>query len=471
MVHASRSWRKDENAALTAFSALGIRSERLLWPCNEDQPTIANQQLFELISFAIRMSEPVFIEIPRTLLEKKCQRINLPKSLTSILKDMGELSGAGYIADEIRKRLNNCQKPVLVFGERLKHNHELIQETLHFCEKHQIPFASNLFAKGLIDEHHPLSLGTYNGVLSPAKTRDYIENQADYLLEICTSILPQDTSTAFGTKTYILHDFNNRTCLRGTATRCEDVLAVLKILNETQIDQKFQMPPVPDEGLNLPDSTEIQFCNIATLLNQFQSKNRNTFVYLPEVGNSFFSSFSLRTRASELGRSWLTNPFYAAMGTSLPYAHAVCKTIQTKGYSDIPLVLTGDGGFHFQLNELINFQRADLFLIILYFKNNFFHLGKMSDSKIYNSSSDKFDPIQLVKAYGGHGRKVSTARELFESLEQSINTKKGIHLYEIPVSTDENLQSYEVQIINTFIKAKSCVPESLIQWQKIGNKI
>ena len=56
-------------------------------------------------------------------------------------------------------------------------------------------------------------------------------------------------------------------------------------------------------------------------------------------------------------------------------------------------------------------MRDDLNVIIIYMRNNIFHLGKNSDADIYNCSDKKFDVIGLVKAFGGDGKLCTTVAE------------------------------------------------------------
>lgn len=469
MVHSSNSWNRDENHALRAFASLDIRSERLLWPCNADQPTIANQQFLDLILHAIKYRQPVFIEIPRGLLNQKCQKINAVEKIKKEQENSDHLIGAEVIAQEIHERLQKSHSPLLLIGERIKYNPKLRDLVLDLCEKHNIPFATNLFAKGIYDEHHPLSLGCYNGLLGSKKSHGYIQNKADYIIEICTSILMQDTSTAFGTGTYLVHQFKNKTTLRGTDGSCQDVLKVFEFLKNKA--KKIYDDPTPEKPVaELNDPDLLSFANIAQAINQIQSDYTEAFIYLPEVGNSFFSSFSLKCRGSHLKRSWLTNPYYAAMGTSLPYAHAISLNAKLSNYQDIPVVLIGDGGFHFQSNELASIQRDDLFMIILFFRNNIFHLGKLSSSPVYNCHHENLNLEKITSGYGGKYTLANNLQGLKQAFAQALATKKGIHFVEIPVSTDKEQQSPEIQIINTYIQSRSGDKIAQAEWEQLCHR-
>lgn len=466
MVCPHDAWKSDYNSAISAFSGLGIRAERLQGIRNPYQPSIANEQFFNLVTHAYLHREPVFIEIPRDLPTSLVQAMSLPKNREESLKRHTFLSGSEAIAQQITSKLNESQKPLLYFGEKIKSNAELIQTLLSFCVKHRIPFVSNLFSKGLLSEDHELSLGMYNGVFSNQRVRDYVENHTDYILEVGTSILDQDTATAFGTGTHRIDSFKNKTISKGTCPLISDVLEVFHHLAAHQI-KSFEW----NFGLlkNPPISTQdsLSFANIAQVLNEIQDQTKESLIYLPEIGNSFFASFSLKTKKSDLSRSWITNPWYAAMGTSLPYARAVCHALRDKKSLDIPIVISGDGGFHFQCNDLIQFLRERLFVVIILMNNQIFHLGKNSNAPIYHSSSSEFNVDHLVKAYGGIYSRCTSVGTLEVAMKQAIASRQGIHLIEVPTSTEEKDLSEEIQILNLYIQSKMGNSQAIQKWKQL----
>lgn len=466
MVCSHDSWKIDYNSALNAFSGLGIRAERLQGIRNPYQPSIANEQFFNLITHAYLHREPVFIEIPRDLPTSLVQAMSLPKKREDVLKRQNILNGSEAIAQQIASKLNEAQKPLLYFGERIKSNPQLIQKMLTFCEKHRIPYVSNLFSKGLLSEDHELSIGMYNGVFSSQCVRNYVEHHVDYVLEVGTSILDQDTATAFGTGTHRIDSFKNKTILKGTCPLISDILEVFECLSHLKIKTLEWEPRLLKKP---PTSTQdvLSFANIAQVLNEIQDQTKESLIYLPEIGNSFFASFSLKTKKSDLSRSWITNPWYAAMGTSLPYARAVCHALRDKKSSDIPVVISGDGGFHFQCNDLIQFLREKLFVVIILMNNRIFHLGKNSDAQIYQSSSADFNVEYLVKAYGGIYSRCTSVGTLEAALKRAIGSQQGIHFIEVPTSTDEKDLSEEIQILNMYIQTKMGNAHAIEKWNQL----
>jgi indolepyruvate decarboxylase len=467
-VSSCATWHSEYDAALDAFKALGMRAERLQGERNPRQPNIAAEQFFRLVAYAYLNKEPVFIEVPRDLLRGKTQSIQLPTSLLELPHEILLLKGAENITTQIVSKLKSAKSPLVYLGVKAKLNKDLLDLIKGFCVKFNIPYTTTWFAKGLLDEFSPLSLGAYNGIFSDANTRLYIEQEVDYVLEVATSIYPLDTNIAFNTGTHLLHTFANKTVIKGTSQLEKDLMAIFALLMEADLPPfDYQVPSL--QPLDIDTQSKIDFHNIAVVLNQLQQDTPTSFIYLPEIGNSYFASYGLKTRQSSLHRSWLCNPWYAAMGTSLPYARAVCEKLKQTRSDDIAVILTGDGGFNFQLNELIHFMRAKLNVIIIYMRNDIFHLGKNGDAEIYACSDSNFDLFYLMKAYGGETKRCTSVREFSDYFTECVQQNRGIKLIEIPADTDEQYQCEQVKLLNIYIKAQNGQPDAIKQWDRLCN--
>lgn len=465
-VHSAFDWCEDYDAALRAFSAIGIRAQRLQGGRNLNQPNIAALTFFELLKHAFLNREPVFIEIPRDLLSTKTQPVILPASKELLLNLPVFLNGAEAIAATIAHKLQAAKAPLLYIGEQLKLNTRLRLSIIDFCQRHNIPYVTSWFAKGLFDEYSDLCLGCYNGVFSAPELRQYIEQNIDYILDVGTSIFPQDTASAFHTNTHFIEQFGNKTSVKGTLPHERDLLTLFEALLTHEIPSFAYTPPtLAGKTWNAED--KMDFHNLTDVLNQLQAKDTRPYIYLPEVGNSYFASYSLRVRGNALGRAWISNPWYAAMGTSLPYARIVAERLQTRQIDARSIVISGDGGFHFQLNELIHFQKQQLPLIIIYMRNNIFHLGKSGDGEIYHCSDRQFDVQLLVRAYGGNGMVCATVGEFKRAFNAAVDANQGIYLIEVPCEPSEQYQCREIKLLNLYIRARNGNPAAVQEWAEL----
>ena len=453
-VASSSEWMMKYDCALESFRALGMRAERLQGARSKGQPNMAAERFFQLVAQAYANKQPVFIEIPRDLVFEPTQALRLPQTPDDVNHENYVLDGAWHIAEHIVEKLNQSSHPLLFVGENVKLNTRLCEQLRNFVNKFNIPYATSWLAKGVLDESDPLSVGSYNGVFSPDHVRHYIEQKVDYTLEVDTSIQSKDTNNAFGSGTHAIQSFENKTMIKGTVQNQQGLLHVFEHLLASDIPV-FQTLLEEKRRPVLDDNDSVDFHNLADALNDVQSQLSASLIYLPEIGNSYFVSYSLETKRSSHCRSWLTNPWYGAMGSSLPYARAVAKTLKSSNSSDIAVVITGDGGFHFQLNELIHFQREHLPVVILYMRNNIFHLGKSGESAMYHCSNPGFDVLTLVNAYGGRGFQCKRIGELRTQLQSAVESNCGITLLEIPVDPNSDKLSREVIMLNLFIQMKN----------------
>ena len=469
-IHPNASWKAEYDNALKAFSALGVRVERLQGQRLAGHPNLAGQRFYQIVAEAYKNKQPVFIEVPRDQVFAKTQPIQLPNTKANICRNGNMLTGSELIVAAIVSKLKQAKKPLLYIGDGLKHNDQLKQLIIKFANKFNIPYATSWFAKGLFDEYAALSLGSYNGVFTQTAGREYIDNDVDYIIDVGTSIIAQDSNIAFATGTHKVETFNNKTVLKGGDRLEKDLIEVFEQLLDSDItffDYKLssnEIPPVP-----LDD--KIDFNNLAATLNEIQAQQQMPLVYLPEVGNSYFASYSLKVRESMLGRSWLTNPWYGAMGTALPYARVVAQRLKELKADDDSkqeraVVIIGDGGFHFQLNELIHFLKDKTDVTIIYMRNNIFHLGKSGDGKIYHCNDENFDVHHIVAAYQGQSKTCATVAD-FKACFLAFKQCSGVSLIEVLADPIESKQSNELRLLNLYIKAKNGQEDAMVKWQAL----
>ena len=215
-LHPNTAWKTEYDNALNAFAALGVKVERLQGQRALGHPNVAGERFYQLVAHAYKKKQPVFIEIPRDQVFQKTQPIQLPKTIGEICGCEHVLSGADLVVDAIIDKLVTASQPLLYLGDKLKHNKTLQRLIIEFANKFNIPYATSWFAKGIFDEFDPLCLGAYNGVFTQTTGRDYIENQVDYVIDVASSILPQDCNIAFATDTHKIETFKNKTVLKGS---------------------------------------------------------------------------------------------------------------------------------------------------------------------------------------------------------------------------------------------------------------
>ncbi len=285
MVQPGNSWRAEYDAALNAFAALGMRSERLQGDRSRGQPNISAYRFFELVKHAWRHREPVFVEVPRNLVFALTQPLSLPP-LDHLLAPDIVFAGQDSVLANIVGKLQMARAPLVYLGEQVRRNAALKQRVQAFCHQANIPYASNWFAKGACDETDPLSLGSYNGAFSHPAIREYIESTVDYVLDLGTSIIAQDTVSAFHTGTHRLNQLENRTVVKSTVPREVDLIQILDGLLKSELPRFAFVAPARND--TVPESNaRFDFHVVADVINDLQAMQDFGTVYLPEVGIRF----------------------------------------------------------------------------------------------------------------------------------------------------------------------------------------
>ncbi|MBL4763755.1 MAG: thiamine pyrophosphate-binding protein, partial [Colwellia sp.] len=245
-IHPNGSWKAEYDNALEAFSALGMRVERLQGQRLAGHPNLAGQRFYQIVAEAYKNKQPVFIEIPRDQVFAKTQPIQLPSSVDNICCGSNVLGGSELVVANIVTKLKQAEKPLLYIGDRLKHNTYLKQLIIDFANKFTIPYATTWFAKGLFDEYAPLCLGAYNGVFTQTVGRDYIEQEVDYVIDVATSIFSQDCNIAFATGTHKIETFENKTLLKGGSLLEKDLIEIFEKLLNSDIAVFAFDPPMEE---------------------------------------------------------------------------------------------------------------------------------------------------------------------------------------------------------------------------------
>ncbi|WP_144392737.1 thiamine pyrophosphate-dependent enzyme [Pleionea sediminis] len=467
-------WNINYDAALNAFNAIGVKSIRLQGARNPEQPSMAGAQFFNAVKHAYLERQPVFIEVPRDIIYAPTQTLNLPCKKEELHCEHILLSGADDITAHVIEKLQQSKSPLVLVGENIKHNSPLKDRLYYFCKASGIPMVSNWLARGIYadDEIH---LGVYNGAFTMPELRKLVEQGVDYILEIETSIIPQDTSRAFLSNTDFIASFANKTVLKGTIERSQGLYQIIKTVSKQSFS--FNNNALIESFLasrhnrllykdDLDSSKKISLKNLAAVINAVTEKLPYGVIYLPEVGNSLFLSYSLINRATQTGRSWLSNPWYAAMGTSIPYARALGEYLKDNNLNDRVLIICGDGGFNFQHNELVHCLKNNIPLTIIYLRNNIFHLGKLSESEIYQSNANEYDLQSQVKAYGGFYSKPESIADFRKILAARLNSNLSVQIIELIVSDLFDELPEEIQWLNHYIGAKNGNFKSNEIWEK-----
>ena len=125
-----------------------------------------------MLSEALRVSRPVYIELPRDMTFAPIKLSDPSQVMREAASDQNALQSA---VDEAVMMINEAKQPVVIAGVEL-HRFGLQDKLLAFIDKVRIPVAATILAKSVVGEYHPLYIGIYEGAMGFASVRDYVES-------------------------------------------------------------------------------------------------------------------------------------------------------------------------------------------------------------------------------------------------------------------------------------------------------
>jgi indolepyruvate decarboxylase len=140
----------------------------------------AFQEIDRVLHAALRYKRPVYIELPRDMLNVPGVAHHTPAEIHTA-SDPDALREA---VQEAAGMINESERPVILVDVEV-HRFGLQEEVLRLLEATQIPFATTILGKSVINELHPLYLGVYEGAMGIDSVRQTVES-SDCLIMLGT---------------------------------------------------------------------------------------------------------------------------------------------------------------------------------------------------------------------------------------------------------------------------------------------
>lgn len=343
---------RDFDTQYKVFQELTIASTAL------NNPNTAFEEIDRVLAAALRYKRPVYIELPRDL-------INIPGNPNYQPISQPEVSDPNTLTEALREAvslINAADQPVILADVEM-HRFGLQEALLQLVEKTNIPVAETLMGKSVISELHPDYIGLYAGAIGSEFARQYVESSdclimlgaflTDLNLGIFTAQLdPKHSIYVTSEKTSIqFHSYEG--------IRLQDFVQGLIQADihrrELSIANQFKPPtsfsPVPAQPITINRLIE--------RLNFFLS---NDMIVIADVGDALFAGLDLfvhdKTR-------FLSSAYYASLGFAVPGSMGAQFAIPNAR----PLVLVGDGAFQMTGMELSTIARYGLNPIVIVLNN------------------------------------------------------------------------------------------------------
>lgn len=359
--------------------------------------------------------------------------------------------------DEAIAMLHSAKMPLVLIGAGA--NRTRIGNAIRdFIDKLGIAFFMTQMGKGVVDEFHPLCLGTAalsdNDYLHCAIERadlilnighDTIEKPPFFMQEGGTKVIhinfsPSDVDDTYFPQLDVVGDIAcNIASLTLLANKQEhwDFTYYMRVIDEAQehIKKYFKDDRFPI----LPQRV------VKTIRDVLPKDGILT------LDNGIYKIWFARNYKCSEPNTLLLDNALATMGAGLPSAIAAKMISPEKKVISI----SGDGGFMMNSQELETAVRLNLDLVVIILNDNAYGMIKWKQEGMgfenFGLEYKNPDFVSYAESFGAFGYRPNSCEEFVTLLEKVINTK-GIHL--IDLSIDYSLNH---TILNELLKNKACL--------------
>jgi indolepyruvate decarboxylase len=415
---------RDFRTQIDVFEKICIATTEL------SDPVTAFREIDRVLDICARFKRPVYIEIPRDMVDVVPQISHAYHSPLSEI-DMRALAEA---LAESKSLIEAAERPVILAGVEI-HRFGLHDQLLGFAEATQIPIATTLLGKSVIRETHPLFAGLYEGALGRAETRQFVED-SDCLLLLGTFM----TDINLGIFTANLDPGK---CIYATSEKLRirhhhyhevPLVSFLNGLRESNIlptkrSIPLQLRTTEEEFVLDPEATITVTRMIARLNQQIDDGT----IVIADIGDSLFAATELVSRERT---EFLSPAYYTSMGFSVPAALGA----QVARPKMRVVVICGDGAFQMTGQEFSTLVRQGFDPIIIILDN-----GGYGTERMLHSGQFKFNDIhpwnyhRLPEVYGGGtGYDIRTEGEFDSALNKAWSDRSGPSVLQVHIGVTDH---------------------------------
>ena len=411
------------------------------------------EELPKIISQAFTIANegrkgPVLVDIPKNLQVTEIDynmENYIPSCQNSKIKDEFEIREENETKNKLKDVANlikESKKPVIYAGGGIKSvdQYDLLK---NFAQKINTPVLNTLMGLGGIDRQDTLSLGLVG--MHGSKEANLAISNSDLVISIGARFSDRviGNKDEFAKNAKIIQiDIDSSEMSKNIPAEIEligdltDVLnGILEIVEPKNNSDWLSEIDTFKDTEHIIDKNAFHPKNILEAFNKKLGSENTTVV--TDVGQH--QMWTAQYWSFEKGRSYITSGGLGTMGFGLGGAIGTKLGTPQKNV----LLVTGDGSFKMNCNELATVATQDLPIVILLFNNNalgmvrqwqnLFSHKRYSETDIY----DKTNYIMLANAYGIEGHKAQNLEELNQILE-NLTLDKPV-LIECQIDHDINV--------------------------------
>lgn len=380
----------------------------------------------------------VHLELPEDIAEEEVDESIFQKS--AVRRPTSETKSIRKAVQLIEK----AEHPLILVGAGA--NRKLVSKMLtKFVARFGIPFINTQMGKGVVDERHPLYIGTaalsdHDFIHCAIDKADLIINVGHDVVEkppflmkhddrmkvIHVNFISASVDPVYFPQVEVVGDIANSIwqisqSLKKQSNWNFNYFLKIKKIFETHIekswrDERFPIIPqrlVADVRKVLPDDGIIV------------------------LDNGIYKIWFARNYLAHKPNTVLLDNALASMGAGLPSAIAA-KIIYPQRKV---LAVCGDGGFMMNSQELETAVRLKLDLVILILRDDGYGMISWKQQAMqfekFGLSFGNPDFVRYAESYGAKGYRISNTQELLPTLKKALNAS-GVHLIDVQMDYSEN---------------------------------
>lgn len=386
-------------------------------------PSKAAAEIDRVLASCLFHSKPVYIEIPRDLIEAPIEPPSSSCEYQPLVSDPEALKEA---LEEVFKILKESSSPIIWAGHELQRFH-LTDPLLQFAETYRIPIVSTLLGKTVISEFHPLFVGIYQGAMGNPQVSAFVEEECDCIIGL--GALLTDTNTGiFTTKldqTRQIWASNNSIKIGHHHYPHVTFQDFIKGLAHSNLSLRFRVdyPACIDRLPHHYAPHKGKKTTVQRVFESLQHHLKPEHILIADVGDSLFGSSDLVLEKD----SFFASAYFGSLGFAIPAAIA----FQLATPKRRPVVLVGDGAFQMTCTELSTAVWNHLDPIIIVLNNHGYGTERPLLEGAYNDILD-WNYAELPKLLnGGYGIRVATEEAFDQALLEALQRRGVFSLIEV----------------------------------------
>lgn len=409
-----------------------------------------------LVREAVRLAEEerpgaVHLELPEDVAREETE--NAPFHILKTRRPSADERGI----DTAVLMIQGARHPLILIGAgaNRKHTSSALRELI---DATGIPFFNTQMGKGVIDERHPVFLGT-----AALSAQDYLHcaiERADLIINIGHDVIEKPPFIMEPGGLRVIHiNFSSAQVddvyfpqheligdITGTIRRIKD-----KITRSENWDFSYYEKVKLDVEKHLTAKSDGN--GFPVIPQRLVAEVR---AVMPPDGvialdNGMYKIWFARNYKAYEPNTVLLDNALATMGAGLSSAIAA-RLVCTKRKI---LAICGDGGFMMNSQELETAVRLKIDLCILVLRDNAYGMIKWKQQGMgltdFGLDYGNPDFVKYAEAYGAQGHRITSTENLRPMLEGCLNAP-GVHLIEVPVDYSESHEVFHEEL-----KTRACV--------------